>query len=177
MTELLKRWTLPLSAARLCRRQKTFRSSKRYETSSCLLLLFTMEGNEKAAHVRELRSRFESDGKEVQVLYYLPRQEYRADVHLEEGMQRIESRDIGLFGQIHSQGLKSLLRREFDFLVHADLKSHPILDMLLCQCRAHCRVGRHIPGHEAYYELMIDPGEEKSLSGFYRNLYTYTTAL
>jgi hypothetical protein len=177
MTELLKRWILPLSAARLCRRQKTFRSSKRYETSACLLLLFTMEGNEKAAQVRELKRRFESDGKEVHLLYYLPKPEYRADVHLEEGMQRIESRDMGLFGQIRPQGLKSLLRREFDFLVHADMKTHPILDILLCQCRAHCRVGRHFPGREAFYELMIDPGVEKNLPDFYRDLYTYTTAL
>ena len=177
MIEFLKRWSLPVAVAQICRKQKAFRSSHSYRDAARILIVFTMEGNEKVQQVRDLQASFESDGKEVSILYYLPKPDLAPDVHLDQGMERIEQRHIGFFGSIDHEKARQMLRTEFDFLVHADLNTSTSINLMLCMSKARCRIGRHFDGREGFYELMIEPGSDDQLSGFYRDLYTYTKAL
>ena len=178
MVEYLKEnFSLPWLIKREIKRSALDGGGVHYSEAGKILILFTMQGNARINRMRELQKLFEADGKKVLFLYVLLNQEDQADAHLDEGMFRMEKKDISLRGKILRGDLQNLLKEKFDFLIHADLESNVYADYMLSKIRAGSKVGRHVESREYLYDLMIEIGPENKLNFLLEEIYKYTKVI
>ena len=178
MTDYLKEhYSLPWLIKRKIKRSAGERGGVHYSDAKNILILFTMQGNARVNRMRELQTLFEADGKKVSFLYVLLDPDDLADAHLDEGMLRIEKKDISLKGKILRDNVRSLLKEKFDFLIHADLESNIYADYMLCMITAGNKVGRHMQSREYLYDLMIEIGSENKLDFLLGEIYKYTKVI
>ncbi len=156
---------------------KTGRMSPGYAESKSVLLIFTSEGNQKIALVKGLQNKLEKEGKKVKCLYLLYREEDKPDVHMDDGMEKIEPEDFSLFGDILKPEVKTLLNEEFDYLIHADMMASIYTDLVVVKSKAVCRIGRYFEGHENQYDMMIKVNEPGKINHLLDQIYHYTKAL
>jgi len=177
MMNFLKKYGLPYGLKLSVKRNKVKRQSLTYVDSKTVLMFFTSEGNQKIALVKGLQNKMEKEGKKVTCMYLLKRDEDKPDVHMDEGMERLVPDDFSVMGEIDKPEIKNILDQEFDYLIHADMESGIYTDLVLAKCKAKCRIGRYLPGHEDYYDLMVGITEDKKINFLLEQIYLYTKAL
>jgi hypothetical protein len=174
MTDFLKKYTLPWFTKKILRNNKSVRKSTPYSAAKKVLILFTANGNQKFALVKNLQNKLEKDGIEVSFLYLLQRTDDRPDIHMDEGMVRMQKDNFTALGKLNDPQIKTLAEAEYDYLIHADLESNIYLDLLLAKSKARCRIGRYFTDDNPFYDLMIGISEDKKLNFFLEEVYRYT---
>jgi hypothetical protein len=81
-------------------------------------------------------------------------------------------------GKIKSESVDKFINTKFDFLFHMDIeKNNPIIENILSQSKASCRVGLYKEGKEALYELMLRHDSGKEIKAIVDEVYYYTKEL
>lgn len=177
MINFLKRYGLPFGLKKAVKKLKKRTQSPGYSDARNILLFFTAAGNQKIALVKSFQNKLESDGKKVKCLYLLMRDEDKPDVHMDEGMVKLEPIDFKLFGQIINSEVSKLLSEEFDYMIHLDVESTIYTDLVMSKSSAKCRIGKHFDDHEQQYDMMVGIREDKKENFLIDQIYHYTKAL
>lgn len=177
MIDFLKKYSLKIGLKMSIRRNKVKRYSYSYLNAKNILIFFTSEGNQKIALVKGIQNKMEKEGKNVEFLYLLLNDEDKPDAHMDDGMEKLEIDDFSLFGLIQKPSVNNLLNKEFDYMIHADMESNIYSDLIMSKCKAKCRVGRYIKGHDDQYDMMVSIPGDKKINFLLDQLYHYTKAL
>jgi hypothetical protein len=177
MIDFLKKYCLPYGLKRAIKKNLARRVSSGYAEAKSVLLFFTSGGNQKIALLKGLQNKMEKEGKKVACMYLLLRDEDKPDVHMDDGMERLEPIDFSLFGEIEKPEVKKLLNEEFDYMIHADMDSSIYSDLVMAKSKAKCRIGKYFEGHENQYDMMVKVSDESKINHLIDQIYYYTKAL
>lgn len=143
---------IALQLPKLVRKSPARRRTVNYQNAERVGVLTTLQEYEKQQVIDEFVDRLVADQKEVEVLCY-DRRRTRSKIF---GYVQFSDRDISMFGSIRADYVLDFIHRDFDYLFHLDTESDVILDKILALSRAKCRVGRDLPEHHDFYELMVN---------------------
>ncbi len=177
MIDFLKKYSLPIGLKRSVRKNSVQRRSTSYAEAKSVLLFFTSEGNQKIALVKGMQNKLEKEGKEVSCMYLLLKDEDKPDVHMDDGMERLEPTDFTLFGDITKPDINELLDKEFDYMIHVDMESTIYSDLIMSKSKAKCRIGRYFEDHDNQYDMMVKISDDKKINFLMDQIYHYTKAL
>jgi len=127
--------------------------------------------------MRALQAQFEKENKQVSFLYILMSEESKSDVHLDEGMIKFEKHDLSFWGEVLDAEVAKVLKKDFDYMIHADLETTIYSELLLSKSAAKCRIGKRFEGKDLFYDLMIDIGSKNQPQYLLEQIYHYTKAL
>jgi hypothetical protein len=121
--------------------------------------------------VKEFIKKLELDGKNIQVLEFLPAKtdnyEFKFDF--------FSDKDVSFWWNITSNNAIQFSEAQFDFLYYIDLTPNPLILHLLARSQAKCRVGRNFTDGQSYLELAIDAVSNNQ--ALIDGMYKYTTQL
>lgn len=129
-------------------------------------IIFTVEDKQKHFAIKEFIRKLESDGKDIQVLEYLPERtenyEFKFDF--------FQEKDISFWGNVTSSNAIEFADAPFDYLYYLDLTPNPLILHLLARSHAKCRVGRFWEEGSQYLDLMVDatPNTQALLDTIYK---------
>lgn len=129
-------------------------------------IIFTVEDKQKHFAIKEFIRKLESDGKDIQVLEYLPERtenyEFKFDF--------FQEKDISFWGNVTSTNAIEFADAPFDYLYYLDLTPNPLILHLLARSHAKCRVGRFWEEGSQYLDLMVDatPNTQALLDTIYK---------
>ncbi len=103
-----------------------------------------------AAFIRQL----EKEGKSVSSLTYFDSERQAAFQFLYEVFT---GNDIDWLGNIKSAKANKFMEKKFDYLFCFSAQPIPVIDLLLANSEAKCRIGFYQEGREDFYELMLIP--------------------
>ena len=150
---------------------KASRITVPYKDSRQIGIVFTVEDKIKHETVKDLIRKLESDGKQVQVIEFLPERkenyEFKFDFFTED--------DVSFFGNITSSQANKFANAPFDFIICLDTMPNPLILHLLASSKAKCRVGPSWEDEHPYFELMIELNPNIKVMA--EAMYQYTTQL
>ncbi|MEM6840983.1 MAG: hypothetical protein AAF944_24600 [Bacteroidota bacterium] len=127
------------------------RQTVNYENAERIGILVTLTDHEKQHTIDDFIAHFTADHKEVQILCYDKRRA-RNKIF---GYLQFSNRDVSAFGRFKAEHLIDFVNSRFDYLIHLDTESNPVLNKVLTLSQAKCRIGCEIAEHHSYYELMF----------------------
>ncbi len=153
------------------RKNKSLRASIPYAQAQSFGLLFTVEDTQKHQEVKNLLRLLHQDGKRAEVLEFLPRKKENPEFMFDF----FSPQDVSVWGDITSDKAIDFANKPFDYIFYLDEAPNPHLLYLLARSKAHCRVGRHMPACEPYFEMMIE--HAGTIRGLLDNMLKYTRQL
>jgi uncharacterized protein DUF6913 len=153
------------------KKNRAVRATISYQASKQVGILFTVEDKLKHQQVKDFVAKLQHDGKQVQVLEFLPKKKENPEFMYD--FFTIE--DLSFWGKINSEQADKFSKLNFDYLFIADTKPNPLILNVLANCKAHCRIGKFDPAAESYFELMIETNG--SVQALIDNMYEYTKKL
>lgn len=155
----------------LLKQNKTSRTNVPYKDSKQIGIIFTVEDKTKHETVKDLIRKLESDGKQVQVIEFLPERkenyEFKFDFFTEK--------ELSLFGTITSQQAIKFANSPFDFVFCLDMAPNPLVLHLLALSKARCRVGPSRDEGRPFFEMMIESNPNIRIMA--ETMYQYTSQL
>jgi len=153
------------------KKNKSRRSSVPYAEAKSVGILFTVENTENHHIVKEFIRQLTADGKQTQVLEFLPRKKNNPEFLFDF----FTADDVSVWGNLRSAKAITFADRPFDYLFCLDPQPNPFVLYLLARSKALCRVGKYLPLSEAYFELMIE--HNGTWKGLLENMLKYTQKL
>ena len=153
------------------RKNKSSRASMPYREADKVGIVFTVEDKNKHNQIKELIRKLESDGKNVSVVCYLPRDkqnyEFRFDFFTDK--------DLSFWGRITSETALKFCNTTFDYLFYLDTDPNPLILNLLARSKAKCRMGKYWEEGKPYFEFMLQ--NISGIQGLIDGMYKYTSLL
>lgn len=116
-------------------------------------ILFSAEDHDKFQAVKEFTTTLEDEGKKVSVLSFLGKNkenfEFRFNI--------FTKKDISFWGRYQSDEVLKFINEEFDYLYLVDDEPGLLMESILAESRAKCRVGKFLEEKKPFFELMIQP--------------------
>lgn len=145
-----------------------------FAESKKIAIIFSIKDLSKHEAIKHFVNLLEKEKKELTVLAYLPplaeNFEFRFDY--------VDLNSLSNMGKIKSESVDKFINTKFDFLFHMDTeKNNPIIENILSQSKASCRVGLYKEGKEALYELMLRHDSGKEIKAIVDEVYYYTKEL
>jgi hypothetical protein len=153
------------------KKNKAVRATIPYDSAQRVGILFTVEDQQKHLQVKDFISKLTHDGKQVQVLEFLPKKKENPEFMFDY----FTMEDLSFWGKVNSEQVEKFSKINFDYLFNIDTRTNPLIQNLLANSRAHCRVGKYDEGATSFFELMIDANG--STQGLIDNMYNYTKKL
>jgi hypothetical protein len=153
------------------KKNKSLRTSTPYQKSNSIGIIFSVEDRQKHDEIKEFVRKLEQDGKQVKVLEFLPKRKENYEFLFDF----FTIQDLNFWGKIDNHQAAGFAEAPFDYLFYVDNEHNPLVLNLLAQSKAHCRVGKHQEGNEAYFEFMIE--NNGTVRGLIDNMYKYTKQL
>ena len=142
-----------------------------YKSAKQVGILFTVEDKLKHQQVKDFITKLHHDGKEVQVLEYLPRKKENPEFMFD--FFTIEN--LNFWGKINSASAEKFTKIQFDYLFVIDTQSNPLIYHFLANSKAHCSVGKYEETATPFLDLMIETNG--SVQALIDNMYEYTRKL
>ena len=155
----------------LLKQNKAPRTNVTYKDSQPIGIIFTVEDKNKHETVKDLIKKLESDGKQVQVIEFLP----EAKENYEFKFDFFTEKELSLFGAITSHQANKFANTAFDFVFCLDAVPNPLVLHLLALSKARCRVGSSWEASRPFFELMIE--SNPNIRTMAETMYQYTTQL
>jgi hypothetical protein len=142
-----------------------------YKSASSVGIVFTVEDKQKHFAIKEFIKKIESDGKNVQVLEYLPEHTENYEFKFDFFTQK----EVSIWGNISSASAMEFVDAPFDFLFYLDLEPNPLINHLLALSHAKCRVGRYWDDGNKFLDLMVQ--QVSNTQALLDSIYKYTSQL
>jgi hypothetical protein len=168
---LIKLNFLKMRTDRLLKKNRADRSTVSYKKAAKIGIIFSVEDKPKHETVKELIRKFEHDGKQVEVLEFLPNNKD----NYEFKFNFFSEKDLSLWGDITSADAINFSEIPFDFLYYLDTTPNPLVLNILARSQAKCRVGCAWEDGLPYFEFMIE--SMNGLRDMIDSMYKYTTQL
>jgi hypothetical protein len=154
------------------RNNKAIRTNLPYKQSISVGIVFSVESKAKHDEVKEFVKRLEHDGKNVEVICYLPKNKD----NYEFLFNYFTEKDLSFWGNITSPSVNNFINLPFDFLFYLDTEPNPFVLNIIARSKAKCRIGKLWPNAEPYFEMMIE-SKDGSLKSLMDSMYKYTHVL
>ena len=149
---MLGNFLLPFKTKVALKTNNAIRISEGYTQAKKIAVVFTYDDEKKRGLVNKFLDRIEEEGKEVQLLIYVP----KAGKDETFDFPNFSVREMDFFGHFSSELLSEFEKNAFDYLINVDVKSNVVIENVLANSKAKCRVGRYQEDKQEFYELMID---------------------
>jgi hypothetical protein len=153
------------------KKNKAVHATIPYESAQRIGVLFTVEDKQKHLLIKDFISRLTHDGKQVQVLEFLPKKKENPEFMFDY----FTIENLNFWGKVNSEPVEKFTKVNFDYLFNIDIDVNPLIQNLLANSKALCRVGRYDENSTAFFELMIETNG--SVQALIDNMYTYTKKL
>ena len=150
---------------------KTSRANLPYKKAQSVGIIFSVEDKPKHDAIKELIKKFEHDGKQVQVIEFLPPKKENYEFLFDF----FSDKDLSFWGNITSASALKFSDTPFDFLYYIDATPNPLVLNLLARSKSKCRVGKFWDEGRSFFELMIE--SNGNVRALIDNMYTYTSQL
>jgi hypothetical protein len=151
------------------RRNKAARSTTAYNTAVSIGVIFCIEDETLLPQFDSFIHKLQQDNKKVTVLAYFPQKitfyTYKYDCFTPQ--------NISFWGNFNTDEVNSFVKKPFDYLFHLDDKPSTVVNGILAQSKAKCRIGKYAESNDPYYELMINTEKKDYLN----EMYNYTSIL
>lgn len=151
------------------KKNTTLRSALPYDQAKSFGLLYMVEDLKKHELVKRLVHQLEQEGKKVRVLTYLGKKKE----NFEFKFDFFTDKEVGFFGSLQADNIQEFIKQPFDYLINLDLAPNVLIKKIVALSKAHCRVGRHLPENEEFFELMIHAGPSDGLTAYTDNTLRY----
>ncbi len=158
---------------KLAEENSTLRHTVGYQEADHVGILFSQVDRPKYAAVRNLAKQLKKDGKKVDVLCYLSKNGENYDFLY----NYITSKDVSLWGKMHSDAAITFAQQPFDYLFYLDLKSNIYLENILAMSQAKCRIGFYQKQGDDILELMLSVKKDPVMSEVIEQIFFYTQKL
>ena len=145
---------------RLIKTCRVTRSNVGFKQAQTIGILYSIDSPKKQEAVHWLTTQLNQLGKQVTGLCYVPPSMQVTNVTI----PTITYRDIQLWGAITHPEAKTFVNTPFDYLYHVDWDGHPVLDYLLAQSKAKCRVGHYAAARTGLFEMMVSLAKQPDSS-------------
>ncbi len=153
------------------KKNKSIRASLPYKKATHIGILFSVEDKQKHADIKDFIHQLEQDGKQVQVLEYLPLKKENYEFMFDF----FTINELSFWGKINSEPVEKFCEAPFDYLYYIDREPNPMALYLLATSKARCRVGRFTESESRFFELMIE--QNGTNKGLIETMYRYTKQL
>lgn len=153
------------------KKNQAVRATIPYSTAQRMGVLFTVEDEMKHQLIKDFVTRLTNDGKQVQVLEFLPKKKDNPEFKFDF----FSIQDLSFWGKLNNEQVEKFSKANFDYLFNIDAQTNPLIQNVLANSKAHCRVGRYDEGSTPFYELMIETNG--TMQGLIDNMYSYTKKL
>lgn len=168
----IKHKLLARRAKAMASRLQVPRHTINYKEAKRIGILFQTTKQQSTEWFQNLKDRFKKDGKEVELLGFVPKAPQN---DLEEDF--FTSKDISISGKIASDKVREFVNKEFDYLYCISEENSAVFDSILAESRAKCRVGRYSQRKDMLYEMMIHIKPEDSYHTLVDEMLKYTKAI
>lgn len=165
---MLSKILLPLRTSLALKTNDAIRISEGYRNAESVGVIFSYEDEKNRSLVNRLLDRIESDGKEVNQIAYVP----QAKKEDEFNFPNFINGDMDFLGRVKNEKLIEFEKKPFDYLLNLDLQPNLIIENVLANSKAKCRVGKYNENKHTFYELMID-FKEGNYEEFLVQIYHY----
>ncbi len=114
-------------------------------------ILFEVEDLKKHEAIKQFAHQLEMEGKKVQVLSFLG----KGKENFEFKYDFFTEKEVSFWGQFKDDNIIKFQNSPFDYLFNFDVEPNLFIKKILANSQATCRVGRHLPENEMYFEWMI----------------------
>ena len=122
-----------------------------YQKANRIGILFSQTDRSKFEAVRFLDKNLKKDGKKVDVLCFLEKNGENYDFLY----NYITSKDVSMWGKMHSGAALTFAQQPFDYLFYLDIKGNIYLQNILAMSKAKCRIGFYEKSNDDLLELML----------------------
>jgi hypothetical protein len=136
-------------------------------------IVFSIDGRDKHEIIKSFIKQLETDGKDVQVLAFLPKKKENHEFLFDFFTEK----DLTFWGNITSDKVNSFVNQPFDYLFYIDEDSDILLQNILAMSKAKCRVGKFDESNEKFCEMMIKVPGKGQLKQLTSEMYRYTKIL
>jgi hypothetical protein len=134
------------------KKNKTLRVSLPYKQALSIGIIFSVEDRTKHDEVKDFIKRLEQDGKQVQVICFLPKNKDNYEFMFDF----FTDKDLSFWGRLNSANASRFADVHFDLLYYLDTTPNPFILNLLARSKAKCRVGKYWEKNQAFFEMMIE---------------------
>ena len=134
-------------------------------------ILFSTGDESKLNAVKQFASQLESERKDVQILEYSPSKNELSD----SGFSKFSLKSYNFWGNLENAEAQKFINQPFDYLFVIDQEILLPIQNILAQSKARCRVGRSVPGMDAFFDLMIEMTGDNS--ALIQGMINYTKKL
>ena len=167
---MIRRIILKIKTAIALKKNVTIRVSDAYKEAKHIGLLYSLDKNRPKEMLDDLIAKFESDHKKVSTMAFVPVAAKLSDL----GYAYFNERDLNAKGNWSKDSVSQFRNEPFDFLVSLDWSQNKYTQNILAGSKAKCRVGRYEEGKNQYFEMMINPNDEKYAT-YLEQVYHYLT--
>lgn len=174
--ELLKNYFLAQKSRKArARSENGPRTTPNFSEAGSIGILFSLEDEENHAALAQFIQWLEGQRKKVRVLTYF---EYKRSHPFTFYFDAFTKEDISPMGLIQNAKVSQFLEIEFDFLYCIYTKEQPVLDIILAETKAKCRVGPFDEKRLNLFELMIQPNDaHDGVEAMIGQMKTYSKAI
>jgi hypothetical protein len=170
---MLTRKILSYKAKGLIKKNLVLRSSMAYNQVNSIGIIFSIDTKEKHEIIKSLVKRLESDGKQVDVLAYLPRKKENYEFLFDY----FTGKDLSFWGNFTSETVLKFTQKPFDYLFYIDERSNFLIRTVLAMSKAKCRVAKFDDSNEQFSEMMVQVPGKNQLKHLVDEMYRYTKSL
>ena len=144
-----------------------------YDQAERVGILFSQTDRNKFQAVRSLDKNLKKDGKKVEVLCYLEKDGENFDFLY----NYITSKDVSMWGKMHSGAAITFAQQPFDYLFYLDLQVNIYLQNILAMSKAKCRIGFFEKSNNDLLELMLSMQNNPQMQESIDQIFFYTKKL
>lgn len=167
---MIRKILLKIKTALALKRNDTIRVSDAYKEAKQIGLLYTIDENRSDEALAGIISKLESDQKEVNTMTFVPKAAKRPD----PDYAFFNEKDLNAKGNWSKESVSQFKKKPFDFLISLDWNQNKYTQNILAGSKAKCRVGRYEEGKDQYFEMMINPNDDKYAT-YLEQVYHYLT--
>lgn len=167
---MIRKALLKLKTALALKKNDAIRVSDAYREASKIGLLSTYDETRPKEAIEEFIQKLEADQKLVSTMTFIPVAAKIPDPEY----AFFNEKDLNSKGNWRKEEVGRFKEEPFDFLISLDWNQNRYSQNILAGSRAKCRVGRYEEGKDQYFEMMINPNDDK-YADFIQQLYHYLT--
>ncbi|MEP3388692.1 MAG: hypothetical protein ABJO02_10920 [Reichenbachiella sp.] len=167
---MIRKILLKIKTGLALKKNDAIRVSDAYKEAKKIGLLYSLDENRSEELVKDLIAKFESDQKQISAMTFVPVAAKLSD----PGYAYFNEKDLNAKGNWSKETVSQFKNEPFDFLVSLDWNQNKYTQNILAGSKAKCRVGRYEEGKDQYFEMMINPNDDKYAS-YLTQVYHYLT--
>lgn len=169
---MLKKSILNLKTKAALKRNAAHRGSISFRDVKKIGIIHSFVDDKSVQEIYHFFDRLEKTGKAVKVLIIKDKND---SLNIPEFVVA-DHQEMTQFGKWTNEEVSGFTQESFDYLIHLNMEESSLVDNILAESKAHCRIGKYQESKKDYYELMISP-EQDTMKKLIEQIYHYIQIL